>query len=180
MSKKYNYKIFNDLVYWYLSYRGKVFEVIFDKNNLEKIINFKYRWHVKRYNQIDGYYVEATEYLGTLFGKPQYKTVLLHRFLLNASEEEVIDHKNHNPLDYRISNLRKCSDLLNLKNRRKKNSNNTSGYRNVTWMSGYWRVQVQVNGKNKIFDEKFEDVDLAGEFAEEMRKKYYGEYAGKN
>jgi hypothetical protein len=31
-----------------------------------------------------------------------------------------------------------------------------------------------------LFPEKFKDVDEAGRFAEAMRKKYYGEFAGNN
>jgi hypothetical protein len=36
-----------------------------------------------------------------------------------------------------------------------------------------------INGKNTILG-KFNDVDEAGNFAKEMRKKYYKDFAGNN
>ena len=38
-------------------------------------------------------------------------------------------------------------------------------------------VQLQVNGKNKCLG-IFDNVDEAGEFAEEMRQQYYKNYKG--
>jgi len=40
-------------------------------------------------------------------------------------------------------------------------------------------VQLHLEGKNKILG-YFDNVDEAGVFAEQMRKKYYGEFAGKS
>jgi hypothetical protein len=48
----------------------------------------------------------------------------------------------------------------------------------VSLIAGYYRIQLQIEGRNHIFPEKFKDVDKAGKFAEKMRKKYYGKYAG--
>ena len=65
--------------------------------------------------------------------------------------------------------------------RRKRNKNNKSGYRNVCWDGYKWVVQLSIKGKNTHlgrFD--YEDLDKAGKFAEEMRQKYYGEFAGGN
>ena len=66
-----------------------------------------------------------------------------------------------------------------MQNRSGKNKNNTSGYRNVSYIKGEGKyiVQLQVDGKNKRLGE-FDDVHEAGKFAEEMRKKYYGKYKG--
>ena len=92
-----------------------------------------------------------------------------------------VDHINHNTLDNRKCNLRVITQKKNLRNRNSRNINNKSGYRNVSWNSRYnnWSVQLQINGKNKILG-RFDNVDEAGRFAEEMRKKYYGEFAGKS
>jgi hypothetical protein len=43
----------------------------------------------------------------------------------------------------------------------------------VCYIQGIWRVQLQINKRNYLFPEKFEDVYKAGCFAEEMRNKYY-------
>jgi len=91
---------------------------------------------------------------------------------------EIVDHMNHNTLDYRRENLRIVSSSQNTRNRKSKNSNNTSGYRNVTKMGNYWRVQLQQEGKNVLFREKFTDPKEAGAFADARRAEFYGAFAG--
>jgi len=81
-------------------------------------------------------------------------------------------------LNTRRSNLRITNQENNLKNRRSKNSNNKSGYRNVCWIDGYWKVQIQIDGKNHRFAENFKGVEEAGKFAELKRQEIYGEFAG--
>lgn len=71
-----------------------------------------------------------------------------------------------------------CFINKNGMDRTSKSSNNTSGYRNVSWIRGHWRVQLQINRKNNMFSEKFENVHSANKFAEQMRQKYYGKFAG--
>ena len=124
--------------------------------------------------------MRATAY-NELQETPKYKNVFLHRFLLNVDDNNIlVDHESNNTLDNRKKNLRKSTFANNSKNRQSKNSNNTSGYRNVTFIGGYWRIQLQVDGKNKLSPEKFTDIDEAGTFAEQMREKYYGAFAGRN
>ena len=101
---------------------------------------------------------------------------------MNTTENNV-DHINHNPLDDRKSNLRVITVKQNSRYREGKNSNNKSGYRNVSWSKSYnkWIVQLQVDGKNKILATfPYNELELAGKFAEEKRKELYGEYAGFN
>lgn len=44
-----------------------------------------------------------------------------------------------------------------------------------------WIVQLQINGKNSVLGKfPLDKIEEAGKFAEEMRKKYYGEFAGKS
>jgi hypothetical protein len=92
-----------------------------------------------------------------------------------------VDHKNHNTLDNRKKKLRVTEQHNNLKNRKGKNSNNKSGYRNVFWASKEkkWIVSLMIDKIHKRLG-KFDDVHEAGAFAEEMRKKYYKEYKGKD
>lgn len=176
---KYYYKRYSNYSVIFFPHKGKIFECYVDSEDLERILNYKYKWYVKKYRDENRYYVNATEYLGIKNGKPKSRTVFLHRFISKASDNEFIDHLDHNTFNNRKSNLRFSDNLLNTKHRKGKNSNNTSGYRNVTWMHGWWRVQLQIDGKNHIFKEKFDDVELAGEFAEKARKKYYKEYSGR-
>lgn len=179
---KYNYTIKGTVVYIDLYQKnGSKHVAVIDKNKLSDFLNYKYSWNIGYHGGgINEYYVRATQYLGTINGKPKYKTILLHDFVLDFPNWKNIDHINNNSLDSRISNLRESTISTNSRNRYSKNINNTSGYRNVSFIRGYWRVQLQKDGKNHLFPEKFTDVDEAGKFADKMRKQFYGKFAGKS
>lgn len=147
-----------------------------DLEDLEKVINFPYTWYAKLNKSIGKYYVYTSEYCKET---KKCKPIFLHQFIMNANGKTV-DHQNNDGLDNRKLNLRIALDKNNSTNRRSRNSNNKSGYRNVCWSKSEskWLVQLQINGKNTVLG-KFYDVDEAGRFAEEMRQKYYGEFAGK-
>ena len=69
-------------------------------------------------------------------------------------------------------------------NNRTERIDHINGYRNVCWIKreNMWVVQLQIDGKNKRLAKFPKDkLEEAGKFAEEMRKKYYGEeFAGGN
>lgn len=148
---------------------------IIDLDDLEKVINFPYTWYAKYNHTNNEYYVVASVYHPEL---QQTRPIFLHQFLTNANGKDV-DHENNDTLDNRKSNMRVVMESNNSKNRKGRNRNNKSGYRNVSLIKGKWVVQLQIDGKNKRLG-SFDDVHKAGKFAEEMRQKYYGEYAGKN
>ncbi|WP_144028221.1 hypothetical protein [Paenibacillus ferrarius] len=138
-----------------------------------------YHWIVGYYPKINGYYAQASIYLGKN-SKPRYKTLYLHRYILNAVENDniYVHHKDHKQtLDNRKSNLIGTSNENNSKDRKGKNKNNKTGYRNVTFTEGRYVVQLQVEGRNKRIA-TFEDPHEAGAFAKEMRLKYYGDFSG--
>lgn len=177
----YEHKIVDDYVkiYFYDKDNNKVTCYV-DLEDWDRVRKHKYKWNVEYIHGIP--YVTSCIYKGIMNNKPKYSIILLHRFILKLSnkKQNKVDHINHNGLDNRKSNLRIISNENNLKNRKGKNKNNTSGYRNVSWCksSKKWIVQLQINGKNKVLG-RFDDVHEAGKFATKMRKKYYGEYAGK-
>ena len=105
------------------------------------------------------------------------------KFTMDAKDDEVVDHINHDTLDNTKGNLRCIPWKNNSTNRKSRNSNNKSGYRNVSWSKNEnkWLVQLQINKKNTVLGKfVYEDLDKAGQFAEEMRQKYYGKFAGSN
>ena len=155
---------------------------IIDIDDLEKVLNFPYTWFSKYYEDIDSYYACATEYLYCENGKSKNRLVYLHQYIMDA-DGKIVDHKNHNTLDNTRANIKVIADKHNSTNRKTRNSNNKSGYRNVSWSksSEKWIIQLQINGKNKILGYfPYEQLEEAGAFAEQMRQKYYGEYAGMN
>jgi hypothetical protein len=60
-----------------------------------------------------------------------------------------IDHRNGNPRDNSIANLRDVPTFINLENQRKPRSNNKSGsgYLGVGFEKGKWRARIRVHGK---------------------------------
>lgn len=175
---KNRYEITDDHIIIYLKRRdGTEMETYVSLSDFEKLKGFKYSWCPAWRKGAKRYYAQATIYLGTIDGKAKYTTVKLHDFLMDAKEGEEVDHMNHNGLDNRRENLRITIKLYNSKNRKSKNSNNSSGYRNVSWVNNKWIVQLQIEGKNTTLG-KFDDVHEAGMFAEEMRNTYYGEFQG--
>ena len=150
-----------------------------DLDDLQRVvIDFGYAWFTD-YNEVrDLFYVKSCIYTGDKT-KSNHKCVLLHKYILNYFGNKKVDHINHDTLDNRKCNLRIIENKLNTKNRKGKNSNNKSGYRNVSWIGEKWTVQLQINGINTALA-RFpkEQLKEAGEFAELMRQKYYGEFAG--
>ena len=178
------YEVKEDYVIIYMKNRKiGIFETLVDLEDLDRLLKFDVTWYPFYDNSNGAYYGRSTEYLGLKNGKPKYKLHYLQKYIINYTQLDkkiCVDHINHNTLDNRRKNLRIAEYKNNLRHRQTKNKNNTSGYRNVCFIEKWWRVQLQVLGKNHLFPEKFESASDAGEFAKEMREKYYGEYAGNN
>lgn len=72
----------------------------------------------------------------------------LHRYLVGAQADEVVDHANHDPSDNRRSNLRICSTRDNTRNKSLA-INNKSGITGVCQeKSGVWRAYIAIGGVN--------------------------------
>lgn len=159
--------------------KGENLWAIIDLEDLDRVLNIPYTWFVKYDEDIKSYYAVTSWYYQDL---KRSKPVHLHQFIMNANGK-IVDHENHDTLDDRKSNLRVIADSNNSKNRRTRNSNNKSGYRNVCWSEkeNKWIVQLQVNKKNTVLG-RFpkEQLEDAGKFAEQKRKEIYGEFAGHN
>ena len=104
-------------------------------------------------------------------------TYQMHRLIMRASRGVMIDHINNKPLDNRKANLRLCTNAQNQMNRGKQ-SNNTSGYKGVSWEKRQkkWRACIEVAGK-AISIGYFKDKLQAHEAYKEAAKKYHGEFA---
>ena len=166
-------------IIYYTSRKNENFEIVVDNDVVERLKDDGHSVYCHWYKNSNAFYADITKYLGKdEFGKPKYKQLFLHKYIMGDAEDIIVDHISTKTLDNRRKNLRVISKENNCKNRKGKNSNNTSGYRNVTRMGKWWRIQLQINGKNKLFSEKFEDVNKAGEFALKMRQEYYGDFSG--
>lgn len=91
---------------------------------------------------------------GHLYASINYKHYAVHRliwlYVHGRWPSRVIDHINGNPSDNRISNLRECTQLENMRNSRLR-TDNTSGVKGVYWekKERKWMAYINVNGKMK-------------------------------
>ena len=179
-------KPFNDYIIkqdenceFYIHSKNGEFTVNVDKEDLDRLIEFNHSWSI---HYLNGFGIMAIVRTKTNSGKTIVKGLYLHRWILNVENSKIhVDHINHDPCDNRKQNLRITDHTHNGMNRKAKNINNKSGYRNVRWdkQRNKWSVFLQINKKNTWLG-SFDDVKEAGKHAELMRQKYYGEFAGKN
>lgn len=102
------------------------------------------------------------------------KTIRMHRQILNCSDSEHTDHINHNTLDNRIINIRKCTIAQNQYNAMPRAG--TSQYKGVYRQHNKWHAEIVHKDKHyhlgyynneikaaKAYDAKA--LELFGEFA---------------
>lgn len=76
----------------------------------------------------------------------RYDSCLMHRLLMGATKGQCVDHRNHNKLDNRRSNLRTCTVSQNLQNRRLRITN-TSGFKGVYPSGKKWQARITAKGQ---------------------------------
>lgn len=150
----------------------KGYETLVDDDMYDYLNQWKWYAHEEGRNERKYIYALRTE---------KGRTPRMHNEIMGVNFKRVIiDHLDGNGLNNQRENLRIASKVENSINRKSLNTNNTSGHRNITMINGYWRLQLQIDGKNYLFPEKFTDIDEAGAFAVTMRQKYYSKHMKKN
>ena len=106
-----------------------------------------------------------------------WTTQKLHQFITGWA---ATDHRNGNGLDNRRSNLRQVTHGQNLCNQRLR-SDNTSGYKGVTWVRSrsLWMAQIQHHGKNHNLG-RFHDLEEAARAYDAAARAMHGEFAALN
>mgnify|MGYP001176436746 CR=1 FL=1 len=137
----------------------------------------KFKWHVAPNGRGENPYVTRKARLGD-----KWTHLKLHRELMGAKQNEVVDHINGDVLDNRRENLRVCTQAENSRNRRR-NRNSISKYKGVTYSSWAartnrkpWHVRINVNGCRKTIG-WYETEEAACQAYKEASKKFYGEFA---
>lgn len=178
MLGKNRYKTFKDYAIVYLDRRDKEpLETTIDLEDLEKVLNYKYKWGAGLAKHTGTYYATATIYLGYNDGKPKYTTIHLNSFIMDCPKGMEVDHIDHNTLNNRKENLRVITVTNNHTHRIRANKNNSTGYRNVSFFEGKYIVQLQIDGRNRKIG-SFNTLEEANLFAKQKRKEIYGEFCG--
>ena len=107
-------------------------------------------------------------------------TVSMHREIMRAPKGMMCDHKNHNGLDNRKSNLRLCTSAQNQYNKRPKR-NSSSKYKGVIRRrdSGRWRARIGHN-RARINAGDFADEIKAALAYDDKAIELFGEFAWLN
>jgi hypothetical protein len=104
--------------------------------------------------------------------------ILLHRFILNPSPEQVVDHINGDGLDNRRCNIRLGTQSQNLQNQRK--TRGISKYKGVTWdkKNKKWESKIYLNHHYHLG--RFLKEEDAARAYDVKAKELFGEYARLN
>lgn len=102
-------------------------------------------------------------------------TVKLHRWISKPSDDEVVDHINHNTLDNREENLRNLISRHNAQNREKYNKNSTTKVRGVSYRSDINKFRARIYSNRKlVYSENFNTLEEAGTAVKEVRERMFG------
>jgi len=128
---------------------------------------------------------------GYVFRWENNKRILLHRQIIQADKNQIVDHIDNNSLNNCLNNLRICTMKENSYNK-KKYKNNTSGYKGVfyhreirgknKYIKEYWKVILTIEGKQKTkkFPYTEEGKIQAALYYNELAIQYFGEFANIN
>lgn len=103
--------------------------------------------------------------------------VRLHRLLLNATRNDVVDHINHDGTDNRLANIRLCTSAQNAHNTRSR-INVTSRFVGVSFNRAVkkWESYVRVSGQKKItlgyFCDEIEAAAVRDKWVAENRPEF--------
>lgn len=132
----------------------------------------KYKWFAQ-FNYCAGKYYAIRNIRGT---NPR-KKIKMHRQIMNAKKEQMIDHKNSDTLDNQKDNLRICDKYQNVWNRRKI-KNASSKFKGVYWYAPTkkWGARIGYKYKN-IFIGYFKKEIEAANAVDNYAEKLHGDFA---
>lgn len=103
------------------------------------------------------------------------KIVRMHRYIMDADDGEVVDHKNRNILDNRKQNLRICTQQENMRNVRPAQTSKTGevGIR----MTKHNKFNVRItHNKKEMHIGNYDTLEEAIAARKVAEKKYHGEF----
>lgn len=150
---------------------GDVYNVLIDTEDLPKLLSDGGSWCVDLPYECKELARKpyAIRNASTTNGKRKF--VKLHRELVNAPDEYLVDHINGNTLDNRKSNLRVTDQIVNQLNRKSANRNSKTGVKGVHFDNTRekWIGAIQINGKARR--KRFSNFDDALDYVTKLREE---------
>lgn len=100
----------------------------------------------------------------------------LHRIVMDAPPDMVVDHINHDCLDNRKCNLRICTRKENMRNRRGADRDSKTGVLGVRQAGKKYQAQIRIDGLTKHLG-TFKTIEEARAARIAGEQLYFGEFA---
>jgi hypothetical protein len=132
----------------------------------------QWKWQASWNPKTGTFYADREEFNGA---RDKRYSVRMHREILGLQRGDKLqgEHRNHNTLDNRRSNLRIATHSENMYNRRL-NSNSSCGLKGVTRHGNYWRAQIQANRKHIVIGSSYNTPEEAHLAYCEKSKELHG------
>jgi len=136
----------------------------------------KFRWFASK--NIITYYANRNAYS---WENAKTRSFLMHRLIIKAPDNLLVDHINYNGLDNRKANLRLATKMQNNRHVIRTRNPGTSKYKGVTWRKDRkkWAVKIMADGKT-ISLGYYKDEIQAAKVYDRAAKIYHGEFAALN
>lgn len=141
-----------------------------------------YRWYARKQNRgIDLWYA-MTNRPQVNGVRPSPAQLLMHRVILGVTDRRVmVDHRNHDGLDNRRSNLRTGTQSHNNANQRKRSRPASSQFKGVYWSSTYGTWISEIQGPHgRRYLGRFPDEVSAALAYDAAAAELFGEFAHLN
>jgi len=165
--------------------RGKYGEgkfALVDDEDYEELSKRKWYCDKKGYAYRKGYRKDGRIDNGYVTNKCYSKkpAIFMHRVIMNAPEDVLIDHEDRNKHNNQKYNLRFCTNTQNIRNGGMR-KNNKSGYKGVcfSYKLNKWRSTIMVDRKS-IHLGLFPTPIEAARTYNEAAIKYFGDFARLN
>lgn len=134
---KNKYEIRGDVTVIFIFGRGRLHECLIDTTDLERIatsVSPNHSWYLLSSDGTDYAYTRRSR---------NGESIPMHRIVLGAGANDIIDHVHHNGLDNRKNELKVKSHADNVFNRRGARKGCSSGARCVFRVGDRWGVRVR-------------------------------------
>jgi HNH endonuclease len=151
---------------------GKGLVAVIDDEDAGLVAGFK--WYAMKAPQAEEkFYAAGWKHL-----PPGRFFVLLHRLIMNAQPDQVVDHVDRNPLNCRRSNLRFATWSQNNHNRSRCRRPKTTPYRGVFLdrTHGVYKAAITANGKRQYLG-TFASAEEGARAWNKKAQELFGEFA---